>query len=66
MPIPADPATRAWIDAYSPGTQAPLPDAAGIDTSNILHAADIWWSVKGNWCRVAQRAIRAAGEAGRQ
>jgi hypothetical protein len=54
-----DPATRAWIDAYSPSRPAaPLPDAPGVDMSNIVHAADIWYSVKKHWCLEAQRMIR--------
>ena len=53
-----DAATRAWINAYVPDRQAAaLPAAA--DTTNILHAADLWFSVKRHWCLEAQRAIRA-------
>jgi hypothetical protein len=52
---------RAWIDAYVP--DAPLRaipgDVAGIDMTNIVHAADIWHSVKKHWCIEVQRAIRA-------
>jgi len=56
--LAADPATRAWIDAYVPDeAPAPPPDA---DTDNLLHAADIWHSVKKRWCLEAQRALRAA------
>ncbi|HEY3180459.1 MAG TPA: hypothetical protein VGL25_16445 [Casimicrobiaceae bacterium] len=53
------PVTRAWIDAYNPDSPAslPLPPA---DASNLLHAADVWFSVKKHWCIEAQRAIRAA------
>ena len=51
--LAADPATRAWINAYAPGAKpAPLP--SGVDTTNIDHAADIWWSVKKHWCLAAQ------------
>ena len=32
---------------------------AGIDASNIVHAADIWYSVKKHWCLEAQRLIGA-------
>ena len=53
------PVTRAWIDAYRPDAPAPPPEP-GIDTSNLLHAADVWYSVKKHWCIEAQRAIRAA------
>ena len=51
--------TRAWIDAYRPDAREPPPES-GIDASNLLHAADIWFSVKKHWCIEAQRAIRAA------
>jgi hypothetical protein len=53
-----DAVTRAWIDAYRPGENLPLP-AAVVDTSNLLHAADIWFSVKKHWCIELQRSIRA-------
>jgi hypothetical protein len=52
-------ATRAWIDAYAPGAAAPLP--AGVDTTNLIHAADIWHSVRKHWCREAQRLLAAKG-----
>ena len=53
-----DPAIRAWIDRYEPGTTL-APPAAHTDTANLLHAADIWYSVKKHWCLEAQRLIRA-------
>ena len=53
------PATRAWIEAYAPGAE-PMSGDSGIDTMNLVHAADIWWSVKKYWCVEAQRAVRAA------
>ena len=60
--LAADPATRAWIDAYSPRAKAaPLP--AGADTTNIEHAADIWWSIKKHWCLAAQALARRADHA---
>jgi hypothetical protein len=46
-----DPAMRAWIDAWSPRAE-PAPPAG--DTSNLVQAADIWYSVKRQWCRQAQ------------
>ena len=30
-----------------------------MDTANLLHAADIWFSVKKHWCLEAQRLVRA-------
>ena len=49
--LASDPAIRAWIDAWSPRGSAPTPTG---DTSNLIHAADIWYSVKRNWCMQAQ------------
>jgi hypothetical protein len=54
-----DPVTRAWIDDYAPGSSTPLPSAPGVDLANLLHAADIWYSIKKHWCLEAQRLIRA-------
>jgi hypothetical protein len=47
----ADPAVHAWIDAWSPDAARRPPVG---DTSNLVHAADIWYSVKRQWCRQAQ------------
>jgi hypothetical protein len=57
--LAANAVTRAWIDAYVPGTDLPPPADADADTANILHAADIWYGVRKNWCAEAQRSIRA-------
>lgn len=47
------PATRAWIDAWRPdAAAAPLPQ--GADTANLLHAADLWYSLRHAWCAAAQ------------
>jgi hypothetical protein len=63
-----DPATRDWIDGYAPGTPFAPPRAAQAETANLLHAADIWYSVKRHWCIEAQRLVRARRErlAGRE
>ena len=52
--LPDDPALREWIDGWRPDDESPLP--AG-DTANLLHAADIWHSVKRHWCTQAQRLL---------
>jgi hypothetical protein len=53
-------ATRAWIDDYDPAAAQPaLPEGPDIDNANIVHAADIWYSVKRHWCIEAQQLIRA-------
>lgn len=54
--LPVNPAARAWIDAYVPGTTVPAPSDTG---QNILWAADVWYSVKKYWVIEAQRLIRA-------
>jgi hypothetical protein len=54
--LAADPVTRAWIDAYRPGSAAPLPPG---DTTNLLEAADVWYGVRTAWCRAAQAKARA-------
>jgi hypothetical protein len=55
--LAANAATRAWIERYVPGAALPaLPEA---DVQNLLHAADIWYSVKKHWCLEAQRLVRA-------
>jgi hypothetical protein len=58
--LAADAATRAWIDAYAPASATPGPALdPTADTANLLHAADIWRSVRRHWCLEAQRLIRA-------
>jgi len=57
--LAADPITRAWIEAYVPDGNAALPDNAGVDTTNLVHAADIWHSVKRHWTIEAQRLVDA-------
>jgi hypothetical protein len=49
--------TRRWIDEWSPDSAAPPPEADGVDSTNIVHAADIWYSVKQHWCQAAQRVL---------
>jgi len=59
--LAADPVMRAWIDAYRPGTDAPLPRG---DTTNLLQAADVWYDVKQAWCIEAQHKAHASGHEG--
>lgn len=62
-----NPATRAWISGYDPREQAPLPPRIeGVDLTNIVHAADIWYSVRKHWCLEAQKVERLAQAAKRQ
>jgi hypothetical protein len=56
--LAADPAMRAWIDAWRPdATEAPLPPG---DTRNLGLATELWFGVKRAWCRAAQRLAAAA------
>ena len=62
-----NPATRAWIDNYDPSVPLPpLPEGRDVDSANIVHAADIWYSVKKHWCIEAQQLIRARRAAAKQ
>ncbi len=55
-----DPVTREWINRYVPGTATPaFPTDTRLDLANLLHAADIWYSVKKHWCLEAQQLIRS-------
>jgi hypothetical protein len=49
-----DTAKRTLIDSWSPDGPTTLPSEA---TGNIVHAADIWHSVKQHWCLQAQRLL---------
>ena len=57
--LAANAVTRAWIDAYEPGTDVAVPDQPDVDASNLIHAADIWYSVKKNWCLSARWRLDA-------
>lgn len=59
------PITRAWIEAYTPGANAPIPDDPDLDTANLVHAADIWYSVKRHWTLEARRLLAAQRRSGR-
>jgi len=55
------PLLRAWIDAYQPGSDMPLPDVRGLDLSNLRHAADLWHSLKKHWALQARHWAAQAG-----
>jgi hypothetical protein len=63
--LAANPVTRAWIEAYTPDGNAPLPEDADVDTTNLVHAADIWHSVKRHWALEARRLLAAQRREGR-
>ena len=50
-----NPLTRAWIDAWRPDEDAPVPASPEVDTRNLLLAADLWYSVRLHWCEEGQR-----------
>ncbi len=57
-----DPVTRAWIEDWRPeAAPAPLPE--GVDTTNLLVAADLWYSIKRHWCEAA-RSTTVPGSGG--
>jgi hypothetical protein len=57
--LAADPVTRAWIEAYVPDGNMAIPDDPAIDATNLVHAADIWNSVKRHWTLEARRLVAA-------
>ena len=53
-------AMRAWIDGYGPESATPAPSAdAGVDATNAVPAAELWYGVRKHWCREAQRQMRS-------
>ena len=55
-----DPRTRRWVSDFDPRLQpAEPPRLPGADLRNIVHAADIWFSIKKHWCLEAQRYVQA-------
>ncbi len=50
--------TRGWIDAWRPDAAPEMPK--DVDVTNLLHAADLWYSVKRHWCEGAQAFVRSA------
>ncbi len=58
--LASNPVTRDWISLFDPRSQPAVPPAiADADLRNIVHAADIWFSVKKSWCLQAQQVARA-------
>jgi hypothetical protein len=56
-----DPRTRQWVSGFDPRVQTTTPPLLpGADLRNIVHAADIWFSVKKHWCLEAQRYVQAS------
>jgi hypothetical protein len=59
--LAAQPVTRDWIDAYRPGQPMLEPESTAIDATNVLHAADLWFSIRRHWCDEGQQLLRAHG-----
>jgi hypothetical protein len=53
---------RDWINRYVPTEEPELTVSFETSSINILWAADVWHSVKKQWCLEAQRLIRAKKE----
>jgi len=60
LALAREPVTRQYIDDYTPENPAPMPADADVEISNLVHAADLWHSIKKHWCIEAQRALHAA------
>jgi hypothetical protein len=56
--LAVQPETRRWVDAWRPEAAPEMPE--GVDVTNLLHAADLWYSVKRHWCEGAQALVRTA------
>lgn len=56
--LASNPETRAWIESYRPDDHSPPPIVEGVETGNLMVAADVWFSIKKHWCLEAQRMIR--------
>lgn len=57
--LAADPAARAWIEAYRPQPGGPeVPALSGESSRNILVAAELWHGVRKHWCTELKRMVR--------
>ena len=59
--LAANPVTRAWIEAYRPDAIPRVPDAPDVDVRNLLHAADLWYSIRAHWCSEGLRRLAGDG-----
>ncbi len=50
---------RDWINAFAPTDEPELTADFEAPSTNILWAADVWHSVKKQWCLEVQRLVRA-------
>ena len=62
-----DPEARGWIQSYVPSGETPeLTAALGTNYRNILVAAELWYSVKKQWCSELQRWVLAKAKLNRE
>lgn len=54
--LASQPTTREWIEAFDPGVATAPP--AGVDITNLFHAAELWHALKRAWCESARRTSR--------
>ncbi len=58
--LASDDRMREWINAYVPGADNGMPPGTEEGrATNAFWAADVWFSIKKQWCLEAQRLIRA-------
>jgi hypothetical protein len=53
-----EPAMRDWLNAYAPGRPRALPEGV-VATENSQWAADVWFHIKKQWVKEAQKVILA-------
>jgi hypothetical protein len=51
--------TTAWINSYVPNKRPKIDVEFKSDSTNILWAADVWYSIKKHWVIEVQRLIRS-------
>jgi len=54
-----DAATREWLNAYYPGSNADTSRLSLEAQSHVLWAGDVWYEVKKHWVLELQRLVRA-------
>jgi hypothetical protein len=54
-----DPQVRDWINAFVPGSDKDPSLLPADAQSQVMWAADVWYSIKKQWCLEAQSLLRA-------
>lgn len=55
--LAADPVKRHAVDAWRPGEREPMVAGPPVDARNIVHAADLWFSIRQHGCVEGQRRL---------